>query len=134
MKKIFLFGSLSAGILVLLAGVGLNLLTAISRSGSDSMEPTIPVGSFLYTNFFETPEIGDIVSFRCKPEYQSLDKCEDGYNGILVDIGHRLTAIDDSGCMTLVGDNPKYQSRWDTMDCYKPSEIYIKGVTRKLPF
>lgn len=132
MKKIFLVGFLSVGILVLLGGIGLNLLTAVSRASSDSMEPNVNAGSLLYTNFFETPEIGDIISFHCKSEYRKLDKCFDGEEDLIIPITHRLTAIDESGCMTIVGDNPKYQSRWDTLPCYKPEEINISGVVHVL--
>ena len=88
------------------------------------MEPTIMIGDWMIRNPFNTsPKIGDIVTFECLKGTCGLSK-----NGGAT---HRLTAISSTGCMTIIGDNPKYD--WSKVPCYMPGvDIEIIGVDHKL--
>ena len=89
------------------------------------MEPTLMtgglMGEWLYVNPFETPKIGDIIAFNCLNDCGLSNRDR---------VSHRLTAIAPNGCMTIIGDNPKYD--WSTIPCYMPENIEILGVVHKL--
>ncbi len=96
------------------------------EASSDSMEPTLKIGEVDGLYYHETPKIGDMISFRCLS-----DECRSKhFIPTTMGIVHRLTAIDPNGCMTIVGDNPKYN--WSQVPCFMPSEIKIEGVVHKL--
>ena len=92
---------------------------------TDSMDPTLPVGSKVSVNKSETPKIGDMIQFRCTSE----SKC--GKPRELPTI-HRWVSTDPDGCMRIIGDNPKID--WSNEICFYPNEISIEGVVHKLPF
>lgn len=92
---------------------------------SDSMEPTYKIGDFTYTNPFETPKIGDVISFWCR----SKEKCGKMYSYRVI---HRWVSTDPDGCMHIIGDNPNIE--WDKDFCLMPNEIKIEGVEHKLSF
>lgn len=92
-----------------------------STGFGDSMIPTFHPGTLIFTNPLETPEIGDIVSFKCL----SKEKCD--RSG---DIVHRLVSVDPDGCMHIYGDNASMN--WDPKWCLYPDEISISGVVHKL--
>ena len=98
----------------------------ISTIETDSMEPTLPVGEKIVVDRKATPKVGDIVGFDC---VQSREK---GNCGLAYRYGtvHRLTAISPTGCMTIIGDNPKYD--WSKVPSYMPEDIRIVGVVHKL--
>jgi hypothetical protein len=89
---------------------------------TDSMEPTLMVGDKYTISNEEDPKIGDIVVFGCLKGDCGLA----GGGGA----SHRLTAISPTGCMTIIGDNPKYD--WSQVPCYMPEDIRIVGVVHKL--
>lgn len=88
---------------------------------SDSMVPTYELGSRTFTNPYETPKEGDVVEFICL----SKSKCFDRYN---LPVIHRWVSTDKDGCMTIIGDNPKYD--WERWSCFYPNEIKVVGVNR----
>lgn len=93
---------------------------------SESMDPTLIVGeSYRVEITNETPKIGDMIEFQCLKEDCDLHGVAN-YDTII----HRLTAIDAQGCMTIIGDNPKYD--WSKVPCYMPEDIKIIGVVKKL--
>lgn len=96
-----------------------------ARSGSDSMEPTIMIGDTMVTHIGESPKIGDMVAFWCLSGDCGLESSDPGVPTV-----HRLTNTDAQGCMTIIGDNPKYD--WSQVPCYMPDDIKILGVVRKL--
>ena len=99
----------------------------IGMTSTDSMEPTLPVGGSIITDRKATPKIGDVVEFDC---LQPREKGNCGLN-YRYRVVHRLTAISPTGCMTIIGDNPKYD--WSTVPCYMPGiDIEIIGVVHKL--
>lgn len=88
---------------------------------TDSMEPTYMVGkTWSFHNPFEPPGVGDVILFDCLKE----SGCGVEATTAIV---HRITSIDSSGCMTIVGDNPKYD--WSILPCFMPDDIHIKGVS-----
>lgn len=95
----------------------------IGRVTTGSMEPTLMIGDWVNTDQ-GVPKIGDIIEFDC-----ITDNCKQK-QGVGRHIVHRLTAIDDSGCMTIIGDNPDYD--WTTLSCYMPDQIEIVGIVHKL--
>lgn len=104
--------------------VALLLTGWVSPTTTDSMEPTHMVGKYWsITNPFETPGVGDVVSFKCNDKV----KCKGVYTWL---ISHRLTEIKPDGCMVIIGDNPKYD--WSMNPCYYPDEIDIRGVDHVL--
>ena len=95
------------------------------------MDPTLRVGDKTWTNPWETPEIGDIISFKCFSE----EKCgKYAWKAIYNEnpIAHRWVSTDPDGCMHIIGDNPEME--WDPAFCLYPHEITIGGVVHKLPF
>lgn len=114
---IFLFGFL------IFALFFLNLHWTVT----ESMVPTYNLNDWVFTNIFQknTYQIGDVVAFKCISE-----KCYSLYGNI--GVSHRLTAIAPDGCMTIIGDNPKYD--WSKLPCFYPSDIEIIGVDHKLKF
>lgn len=95
---------------------------------TDSMIPTYPIGSFSYTNPFDrTPEIGDVVLFKC----YEFSKCPETYTW---SIEHRLVKIED-GCYHFWGDNPAYI--WDDPihnPCLMRDEFVLQGVVYNYSF
>ncbi len=89
---------------------------------TDSMDPTLPVGSKVSVNKSETPKIGDMIQFRCV-----AFKC--GNRRELPTV-HRWVSTDPDGCMRIIGDNPKID--WSNEICFYPNEISIEGVVHKL--
>lgn len=90
------------------------------------MYPTIISYEPIFTNPFEKIKVGDIVSFKCKRE----DNCGLLFESKTIPTAHRLTKIDEKGCMTIIGDNTKYD--WSKVPCYMPEDIEIEGVVHKL--
>ena len=93
------------------------------------MAPTMPVGSYwlqVPIVLPYTPKIGDIVTYECVTQ-SCLDKTN-GVNGAQ----HRITDIDSNGCITIIGDNPKYP--WEEMPCYMPDEVEFLVIIQYLPF
>ena len=91
---------------------------------TDSMEPTILVGNKILTNPWETPQIGDMLLFRCTSEA----KCG---NPRVTPTIHRWVSTDPDGCMRIIGDNTEID--WSNEICFYPSEINIEGVAHKIP-
>ena len=85
------------------------------------------VGDLAFTNIFDSsPNIGDMIQFDC-----IKGTCGLGAGNEPKQIIHRLTAISPTGCMTIIGDNPKYD--WSKVPCYMPGvDIEIIGVVHKL--
>lgn len=96
---------------------------------SDSMYPTLKVYDRIWTNPWETPELGDILSFNCF----SKEKCgNDTWRALYNEspISHRWVSTDKDGCMHIIGDNKNVN--WDPNFCLYPWEIRINGVVHKL--
>lgn len=96
------------------------------------MAPTMPIGSYwlnIPVVYSYTPKVGDIVSYDCikKSCYDKNSEFFTHPNGIQ----HRITNIDSNGCITIIGDNPKYN--WD-IPCYTQDEIEVTGYIAYLPF
>ncbi|NTW30270.1 MAG: hypothetical protein HGA33_03260 [Candidatus Moranbacteria bacterium] len=104
------------------ADLSLGLRYGFDQGTGDSMDTGTPDSGWYFTNPFDTPAAGDIVSFRC----QNPDKCTK-YQEIL----HRLVSTDPDGCMHIIGDNPKYN--WDPNYCLYPDDIQMYGVSYPLP-
>ena len=125
-KLLIIFGILFVILFALFYSTGSFPFNLASRISTDSMEPTIMVGDWTHTDFSAIPKIGDIIEFDCTGDYCKNTAVHGRF------IIHRLISVDSNGCMTIIGDNSKYD--WSTVPCYTPDEIHIYGVVHKINF
>lgn len=101
---------------------------SINITGGVSMYPTFSENDTVTISPSRKPVIGDIVLFECRS-----DRCANSaHEGEEYSTLHRLTAIEQNGCMHIEGDNQP--DAWDTRDygCLMPDEVEFGGVTHKL--
>ena len=113
-------------LLIFLAGIGVAQMVGLGfqKTISDSNFPTNKIGDWGFTNPFERhPQLGDMVVYKC----YNKEKCPNYYTW---NIAHRLTKIDERGCMTFIGDNPAYD--WSGVPCLMRDEFVLLGVEHKL--
>lgn len=87
---------------VLLVSVGAVVMAFFAydlmRVANGSMEPTLPVGSFIIVQEQEAYDIGDVISFRA----------DDGHV-----VTHRLVQYDEGGTLITKGDANPTDDVWD---------------------
>lgn len=106
-------------ILLTLIGACFLWMTSLSVSG-ESMEPTFHNGDRLFSNFFDTPEINDVIIFDC------LSKCTN--DGNLITLIKRLDKINDQGCYWVEGDNKNHSFDSRNYGWLCPSDIAFARV------
>lgn len=109
-----------------------------SQISGDSMEPTLQDGETYLSIPPElyTPEMGDMVSFRCINDDRCFDlippaiRDRDGLNGDIY-LVKRWVRTEADGCMHLEGDNK--ENSWDTRSfgCVYPDDIEIFATVWK---